>query len=139
MASIDLKDAYLLVTILENHWKYLLLQWQGSRYEFCCLIFGLSSAPCDFTKLMKPVLAKLRQQEVHLIIYLDNKLVMTQSREEFGRQLAQITVLLESCFLDFGRSCAFAGTHMYDPQGKYILLNKVGIYPLKSHSKSQPF
>ena len=117
MASIGLKHAYLLVTIWEDHQKYLLFQWQGSRYEFCCLIFGLSSAPCDFTKLIKPVLARLHQQGVRLIIYLDNKLVMTQSREEFGRQLAQITVLLESCFLDIGRSCAFAGTHMYDPQG----------------------
>ena len=96
MASIDLKDAYLSVTIWEDHRKLLRFQWQGNTYEFCCLPFGLSSAPRVFTKLLKPVLARLRHQGVRLIMYLDDMLVMTQSREELGRQLTQIMLLLES-------------------------------------------
>ena len=84
MASIDLKDAYLWVTIWEDCRKYLRFQWQGRTYEFQCLPLGLSSTPSVFTKLMKPVLARFYHQKVHLIIYLDNMLVMTQSREELG-------------------------------------------------------
>ena len=96
MASVDLKDAYLSVAIWEDHRKYLRFQWQGSTYEFRCLPFGLSSAPRVFTKLLKSVLARLRHQGVRLVMYLDDMLVMSQSREELGRQLAQITSLLES-------------------------------------------
>ena len=61
MASIDLKDAYLLVAIWEGHRKYLGFTWKHTLYEFQCLPFGLSSAPRIFTKLLKPVLARLRQ------------------------------------------------------------------------------
>ena len=96
MASVDLKDAYLSVAIWEDHRKYLRFQWQGSTYEFWCLPFGLSSAPRVFTKLLESVLARLRHQGVRLVMYLDDMLVMSQSREELGRQLAQITSLLES-------------------------------------------
>ena len=60
MASIDLKDAYLSVTIWEDHHKYLWFQWQGSTYEFHCLPFGLSSTSHVFTKLMKLVVARER-------------------------------------------------------------------------------
>ena len=96
MASVDLKDAYLSVAIWEDHRKYLRFQWQGSTYEFRCLSFGLSSTPRVFTKLLKPVLARLHHQGVRFVMYLDDMPVMSQSREELGRQLAQIASLLES-------------------------------------------
>jgi len=95
MASIDLKDAYLSVAIWEGHRKYLRFPWQGKVYEFQCLPFGLSSAPRVFTKLLKPVLMHLRHQGIRLIMYLDDMLVMTQSRTELEQQLGQITSLLE--------------------------------------------
>jgi len=49
--------------------------WQGSVYEFQSLPFGLSSAPCVFTKLLKPVLARSHHQGIRLIICLDDLLV----------------------------------------------------------------
>lgn len=58
MATIDLKDAYLSVTIREQHRKYLCFVWNDQLYEFQCLPFGLCSAPRVFTKLLKPVLAR---------------------------------------------------------------------------------
>ena len=95
MASIDLKDAYLSVTIWEGHRKYLRFPWKDTIYEFQCLPFGLSSAPRVFTKLLKPVLARLRQQGIRLIMYLDDMLVMAQYKEELEGHLSQITSLLE--------------------------------------------
>ena len=95
MASIDLKDAYLSVSVWEEHRRYLRFSWRGTLYEFQCLPFSLCSAPRVFTKLLKPVLARLRHQGVHLIMYLDDMLVMAQSREELEKQLQQITSLLE--------------------------------------------
>ena len=95
MASIDLKDAYLSVTIWEDHRRYLRFTWQDNLYEFQSLPFGLSSAPRVFTKLLKPVPARLRHQGMRLIMYLDDMLVMAQSREELENHLSQITSLLE--------------------------------------------
>ena len=62
MASIDLKDAYLSVAVWEGHRRYLRFMWQDTIYEFQSLPFGLCSTPRVFTKLLKPVLARLRQQ-----------------------------------------------------------------------------
>ena len=90
MASIDLKDAYLSVTIWEDHRKYLRFQWRDNLYELQSLPFGLSSAPRVFTKLLKPILAGLRHQGTRLIMYLDDMLVMAQSREKLESHLAQI-------------------------------------------------
>ena len=57
IASIDLKDVYLSVTVWEEHRKYLRFSWMGTLQ---CLPFGLCSAPRVFTKLLKPMLAELR-------------------------------------------------------------------------------
>ena len=74
LAKLDLKDAYFLVPVDPNHQKFLQFQWQGNLYQFHCLPFGLSCAPCTFTKLMKPVVAFLRERGIRLIIYLDDLL-----------------------------------------------------------------
>jgi len=95
MASIDLKDAYLLVTIWEGHWQYLHFVWNSQLYEFQCLPFGLCNASRVFTKLLKPVLARVHHQGLWLVMYLDDMLVMAQMREELEGHLLQITSLLE--------------------------------------------
>ena len=95
MASIDLKDAYLSVAVWEGHRRYFHFMWQDTIYEFQPLPFGLHSTPRGFTKLLKPVLAQLRQKGACVIMYLDDTLVMTQSRDELERQLGQTTSLLE--------------------------------------------
>ncbi|KAI9552670.1 reverse transcriptase [Daphnia sinensis] len=56
-AKIDLRDAYLTVPIHLAHQRFLQLQWRDIVYEFTCLLFGLSSAPWAFTKLLRPVAA----------------------------------------------------------------------------------
>jgi len=93
MASID---AYLSIAVREHHQKHLRFPWQEKVYKFQCLPFGLSSAPRVFTKLLKPVLANLHHQGMRLIMYLDDMLVMAQSKMELERQLTQITSLLEN-------------------------------------------
>ena len=54
MCSINLKDAYLSVNIVQGHQQYLRFTWRGTTYKFTCLPFGLSSAPRAFTNLRWP-------------------------------------------------------------------------------------
>jgi len=49
IVSLDLKVAYLLVLIFEEHIKFLHFQWHGI-YEFTALLFNLFMAPYIFIK-----------------------------------------------------------------------------------------
>ena len=79
MVSIDLKDAYLLIPIIETHQRFLRFAWKGGVFQFQALPFGLSSAPRIFTKVLRSVGAFLRQRGWRLIIYIDDILLMHQS------------------------------------------------------------
>ena len=47
-----------------------------------CLPFGLATSSREFTKLLRPIVAWLRQQGVKLHVYLDNWLIRTESPEQ---------------------------------------------------------
>jgi ribonuclease HI len=81
MSCIDLKDAYFLLPIHKNHRKYLRFVWKNQLFEFTCLPFGLSVAPFVFTKLMKPVVKYLREKGFLSVIYLDDILCMSNTKE----------------------------------------------------------
>jgi len=81
MVKIDLKDAYFTVPVWKNHQTFLRFVWKETMYEFACLPLGLASAPRVFTKLMKPVVGLLRQLGIRLVVYLDDMLIMAQSRD----------------------------------------------------------
>ena len=95
MGKIDLKDAYFVIPIWENHQKFLRFLWKDSLMEFACLSFGLASAPRIFTKLMKPVFALLRRSVIRLIIYLDDILFMNQTPTGLQRDMSTAIHLLE--------------------------------------------
>ena len=68
-------------------------------WQFKALPFGLSSAPQTFTKLLKPVVCTLRRLGIRMILYLDDMLIMAQSRHEIRSHLASAIKLL--CALGF--------------------------------------
>ena len=82
LAKVDLKDAFFTIPIHVAHRKYLWFTFQGKVYEFNCLPFGLSSAPWVYTNTLKPVIALLRELGVWLIAYIDDILILAESREE---------------------------------------------------------
>jgi hypothetical protein len=95
LIKLDLKDAYFCVAMNAHHKKYLRFKWQETLYEFQCLPFGLGSAPRDFTKLLKPVIAFLRRLGMRLIIYLDDILIMNQREQELLQDGKTTVNLLE--------------------------------------------
>ena len=94
MTSIDLKDAYYSVPIWESHRKYLSFQWEGSYFQFQVLPFGLTSAPRVFTKILKPVFAKMRQEGFIVLGYIDDSLIMADSYEQCVKGTERLTQLL---------------------------------------------
>ena len=93
MIKMDLKDAYLQVPIHPDYQHLLTFQWEEETYRFQCLPFSLSAAPRVFTKLLKPVVGFLRQNGCHLIICLDDLLMMHQHKVQL-EHITQLTCQL---------------------------------------------
>ena len=60
-------------------------------YQFTCLPFGLATSPHKFTKLLRSVVALLRQWGVKLHVYLDDWLIHADSPEQ-AQLHAQTTI-----------------------------------------------
>ena len=72
VVSFDLKVAYFSAPIFPPHQKYIHFLWKVQRYEFTCLHFGYSLAPCIFTKVLKPVVVTLRLRGICLAVFIEN-------------------------------------------------------------------
>ena len=64
-------------------------------FRFTCLSFGLYSAPWVFTKTLKPALAVLRQRGIQMIVYIDDILLIAESKEQALDQSQAVVYLLE--------------------------------------------
>ena len=62
--------------------KFVIFAWSGKLYHFLCLCFGLGPASRIFPKLLKVSIALLRWLNIHLVIYLDDILLMGRTLEE---------------------------------------------------------
>lgn len=75
----DLRDAYLSIPVHKDDRKFLQFPWQNKIFHFTTLAFGLSATPWAFTKVLKPIISRLRNEGIRLIIYLDDMLILNQS------------------------------------------------------------
>ena len=89
MSTIDWKDAYYCVAISEQHKKLLRFKFDDVLYEFQALPNGLASGPRIFTKITKPVFAHLRRLGWENSPYIDDVLVLGQTREECRENVIQ--------------------------------------------------
>lgn len=74
MASCDLRHAYYSVPVAEEHQKYLRFEWNGTLYQYTCFPNGLACCPRLFTKLLKPVFAKLQTMGHVVTGFIDDSL-----------------------------------------------------------------
>ena len=92
--NMDLKDAYLHISIHEAFRKFLRFQWLGSLLEWRVLPFGLKCSPRVLTKVLKPVVAFLRiTWGILIAIYMDDILLQGASPAQVYLH-AQVTALM---------------------------------------------
>ena len=80
MISLDLQDAYLQVPVHPESRRYLRFTMGGVPYQFRVLCFGLTTAPQIFTRLMAPISAILHRYGIRMLRYLDDWLILAESR-----------------------------------------------------------
>ncbi|XP_073951901.1 uncharacterized protein [Choristoneura fumiferana] len=90
MATVDLKEAYLLIPMAECSQKYLRFHFEDDHsdivtFEFKAMPYGLSVAPRTFTKIMREVMTHLRSQGHKSIFYLDDILCIGDDYDECSR------------------------------------------------------
>jgi hypothetical protein len=71
LVALDLQDAYMHIPVNENYQKYLRFKIAGQAFQFRVL-FGLSSAPRIFTKILAPLVALARLEGLYVFPYLDD-------------------------------------------------------------------
>ena len=96
MKKVDLKDAYFMVPIHEEDRAFLKFSFKERTYQFKCLPFGLACAPWVFTKILKPLAAQLRQLGMRLIVYIDDILILAESKELAWEHIIGLIYLLEN-------------------------------------------
>lgn len=130
MATIDIQDAYLLVNVDIEYRKKLRFQWRSQIFEFCVLPFGLCTAPFVYTKLLKPVLYKLRLDGHLSVNYLDDFCCIGSSYKQCVENVTATIKLLESLGFIINlnkshitptRSCKFLG-YIFDTNNMTLSL-----------------
>ena len=93
-ASIDLKDAYYSVGLHPSAWRYIRFRWRNILYEYKTLMFGLTSSPRIFTKVVCQVIKFLRSRfNIWIVAYLDDLLIQAADPETCVLHV-QISVLV---------------------------------------------
>ena len=124
MISINLKDAYLQVTIHPDSRKFLRFVVDDKTFQFRALCFGLSTAPQVFTRVMAPVSAMLHSQGIRMLRYSDDWLILASTHQEalqvrdavlqLCSQLGIVVILQKSC-LDPSQTGTYLGMVLVSP------------------------
>ena len=109
---LDLKDAYYAVPIHPESRKYLRFYHEGRTYEFCCLPFGLSLAPRVFTRILRPIIVRLRSEGIRTVIYLDDLLLIHHQKDRLTKIFNYVRRLLSGLgFIVKLEKCSPEPTH----------------------------
>ena len=79
MTSLDLSDAYLHIPIHNRSQKFLRFHFQNQTFQ--ALPFGLSTAPMEFTCVVKEVKLMAQSQGIRIHQYLEDWLIQAPTRE----------------------------------------------------------
>lgn len=125
LATIDLKEAYLLLSMSETDRKYLRFEFNNPdiqnhkiTYEFTAMPYGLCVAPRVFTKLMTEVITHLRKNGYKSVHYLDDILCIGDDYDDCLQNVNTTLDLLtklgfvinyEKSCLQPTQSCKFLG------------------------------
>uniref|UniRef100_A0A2A4J4H2 Reverse transcriptase domain-containing protein n=1 Tax=Heliothis virescens TaxID=7102 RepID=A0A2A4J4H2_HELVI len=152
MTKIDLSQAYLHIPIARRHWRYLGIQYRNTTYAMTALPFGLSSAPQIFAKTINWVAKILRYQNIRLVVYLDDFLIVNQNPQRLKDEVNIVLRTLkelgfqinwEKSVLTPTKSISFLGVHWNTdrnrkslPLDKATLLRKIVLKCIKTRTWS---
>ncbi len=97
-SKLDISNCFLSFPLHPNVYKYFVFQFDNKYYRFVRLPFGLSSAPRICTLLLSIIQFKLEQNNLILVRYLDDFLLISSSFQSASEHLS----IAISIFQEFG-------------------------------------
>jgi hypothetical protein len=82
MFSFDLKKGYFQIPLKPAFKEFTYMRVGDKYYRWNVLMFGLSSAPKDFSLIIKKVLGLLRKQGIRCCFFIDDSIVFAKSEKE---------------------------------------------------------
>ncbi|CAG8522168.1 5934_t:CDS:1 [Acaulospora morrowiae] len=82
MFSIDIKDAFHHIPVHPDARKYFVFDFDGRRYCYNCLPFGLKTSPAVFSFIFRLAVNLARTSGIHIFVYLDEILFIARSLQE---------------------------------------------------------
>ena len=136
MTSLDFRDAYYTVPIAECDRKYLKFIWKDRLYHYNVLPNGLSSGPRIFTKILKPPFATLRSLGYIITGYIDDSLLVQQSKQKAEKAAQVSAVYLEQLgFSIHTEKSVFKATQVIEYLG--FIINSIDMRVLLPTPKQQ--
>ena len=137
MTGIDLIDAFLTVPMDLSSCQLFKFRFEGQVYMYICLPFGFTDSPRVFTKILKPVIAKLRSQGHTVTFYLDDGWQCNTSyKSALDTCLATYTLLLKVGFLPNIKKSQLVPSKCIQILGTYVDSHKMLVSLPKSKEQS---
>ena len=93
--SVDLSSAYYHLAMYQGEQPWLGMHYDGKFYKWLAMPFGLSTAPREWQRLMRPVVVAMRDKGFLCWVYLDDFLVLAPTKELAAAGAAQLVDLLQ--------------------------------------------
>jgi hypothetical protein len=93
--SVDLSSAYYHLAMYQEEQTWMGMRYDGKFYKWLAMPFGLSTAPREWQRLMRPVVVAMRDKGFLCWVYLDDFLILAPTRELAAEGAAQLVNLLE--------------------------------------------
>jgi hypothetical protein len=93
--SWDLRKGYFNVALHPDYHRFFCFDFENQRYQFKCLVMGLSLAPLFFTKIMSVLVQLARSWGIQVSVYLDDLLTRAQSFDRALRDHEAFGTLLQ--------------------------------------------
>ena len=94
--SLDLSEAFYSVPIRESDRKFFRFWHKNQKYQFTALIMGLTHSPRVFTKLLRPVFAKLQLKGLVSSAYIDDSCLQGSTYETCLQNIKDTVTLMDS-------------------------------------------
>ena len=92
---LDFSDAYFHIPVHNRSRKFLRFHFQNQTYQFRALPFGLSTAPMEFTGVVKEVKLMAQSWGIRIHQYLDDWLIRAPTRESCHQSTQSLLALCQ--------------------------------------------
>ena len=154
VTSLDFSDAYFQIPIHPGSRKYLRFHFQNQSHQFRALPFGLSTAPMEFTCVVKEVKLMAQSRGIRIHQYLDDWLIRAPTKESCHQGTQSLLALCQELgwVVNLQKSRArtqtdfrvrglqvqsLSRTGLTDPEPLGVDSPKVGIHSIQTKLPSQ--